>query len=62
MSSEDKIDYIVKELGQMDNRLTKIENKQQKIYNTAVGIAIGLIIGLVVFGVITVKEALEVVK
>lgn len=49
-------------VSRLEQRLTNIEGKLQRILNITIGIAIGLIIGAIIFGVISVKEALEIVK
>jgi hypothetical protein len=53
--SEDRITRI-------EQRLLSIEKTQQRIYNMSIGIVIGLIIGGLIFGIVTIREAIEIVK
>ena len=49
-------------INKLETRLHSIESKLQRILNITAGIAIGLIIGAVIFGVISLKEAIGIVK
>lgn len=49
-------------ITRIEQRLGNIEKTQQKIYNVCVGIVIGLIIGGVLFGIVTIREAIEIVR
>jgi tetrahydromethanopterin S-methyltransferase subunit B len=55
MTTDEKIDSI-------ELRLGKIEKLVGQIKNLAIGIAIGMIVAALVFGVITLQEAKEVIK
>jgi len=49
-------------ISRIEKRLESIENTQRRILNICIGIVIGLIIGAVLFGVISVREAVELAK
>jgi hypothetical protein len=49
-------------VSKLETRLSSIEGKLQRILNITIGIAIGLIIGALIFGIISVKEAIDIVK
>jgi len=55
MTTDDRLDG-------MEKRLEVIERTQQQIKNIAIGIAVGLVVAAFIFGLITVKEAKELIK
>lgn len=55
MTDSERIDKI-------DERLKNIERTQLQIKNLAMGIAIGLVVAAFIFGIITIKEAKELIK
>lgn len=52
---------IDEKIDRLEERLDKQEAMLQRIYNIAVGIAIGLVVAAFIFGLISLKEAKELI-
>lgn len=51
-----------KMLDELDDRVKVIEQKLSRILNIVTGIAIGLAVGAVVFGFLSIKDLISIVK
>lgn len=53
---------IIQRMDEHEERLEKIESIQKRILNIIIGIAIGLVIWAAIFGVMGIREAVNLVK
>lgn len=49
-------------MDRFEERLDRLEALAQRIFNLAVGIAIGLVVAAFIFGIISLKEAKEIIS
>jgi tetrahydromethanopterin S-methyltransferase subunit G len=56
------IEYKIERVISMDDRVRSMEQKLSRILNIVIGIAVGLAVGAVVFGFLSIRDLVSIVK
>lgn len=57
-----RLDEIEHKLNKMSTELSETTGKQKKIYTIILYIGVGILVGGVLFGIVSVKDLIEVIK